>query len=180
MPHDVFDVYATIIKDTNELNARRQQIDSLYVTLLTFILTGDAYVAFYSAFNNWLLVLATIGICFLAGAVTARWREGIHNLVNILDFRYAYVRGLEAHPEMIAIGATYFTQEYGEKFYRPIREKQFLYVTYRLQTTFMAVFIVIPLVLLSLTAVETIPFIHSFIPSQALPFIRPLVSPPKP
>ena len=180
MSHDVFDVYATIIKDTNEMNARRRQLDSLYVTLITLILTGEAYVAFYSAFNNWLLVFATIGISLVGGAVTARWREGIRNIDDILEYRYGYLRDLEAHPEMIAIGATLYTQEYKEKFYRPIQEKRFITVTNRLQRTIMAVFFVVPLVLLSLTAVETIPVVHSLIPSQALPFIRPLVSPPKP
>lgn len=185
MSHDVFDVYATIIKDTNEMNARRRQLDSLYVTLITFILTGDAYVAFYSAFNNWLLVFVTIGISIVGGAVTARWREGIHNLDNILNFRYTFLRKLEVEQEMIDIGATFYTQEFNI-LYKPHedqqshQDKRFRTVTNRLQRTFMAVFIVVPLVLLSLTAVETIPFVHSLIPTQALPFIRPLVSPPKP
>jgi hypothetical protein len=176
MAHDVFDVYATIIKDTNEMNAGRRQLDSLYVTLLTFILTGDAYVTFYSAFNNWLLVFATIGICFVGSAVTARWREGIRNIENLQNFRYAFLRKLEAEQEMIDIGATFYTQEY-EKNYKPM-QKRFLTVTNRLQRTFMAVFIVIPLLLLSLTAVETIPLIHSLIPTTILPLIQPLVAPP--
>ncbi|HEY8325730.1 MAG: hypothetical protein ACHQ1E_11465 [Ktedonobacterales bacterium] len=179
MSHDVFDVYATIIKDTNEMNARRRQLDSLYVTLITFILTGEAYVAFYSAFNNWLLVFVTIGISLVGGAVTARWRDGLRNLDEILDYRYDYLRDLEADPGMVAIGATLYSKEWN-KIYGPRQDKRFRSVTNRLQWTFMAVFIVVPLVLLSLTAVETIPFVHSLIPPQALPFIRPLVSPPKP
>ncbi|HEX8729302.1 MAG TPA: hypothetical protein VF739_11800 [Ktedonobacterales bacterium] len=185
MPHDTFDVYATIIKDTNEMNARRRQLDSLYVTLITFILTGEAFVAFYSAFNNWLLVFVTIGISIVGSAVTARWRDGVRNLDKILNFRYEYLRKLEAEQEMINLGATFYTQEFNIN-YKPHedqhshQDKRFRTVTNRLQWTFMAVFIVVPLLLLSLTAVETIPFVHSFIPSQALPFIRPLVSPPKP
>ena len=83
MPHDVFDVYQTIIKDTNEMNARRRQLDSLYVALITFILTGEAYVAFYSAFTNWLLVFVTIGISLVGGSVTARWRDGLDDLDGI-------------------------------------------------------------------------------------------------
>jgi hypothetical protein len=180
MPHDTFDVYATIIKDTNEMNARRRQLDSLYVTLITFILTGEAYVAFYSAFNNWLLVFATIGISIIGGAVTARWRDGLRNLDEILEYRYEYLRNLEKQQEMSDIGATLYSQEWKD-IYEPRKvNKKFRSVTNRLQWIFMAVFIVIPLLLLSLTAVETIPFVHSFIPSQALPFIRPLVSPSKP
>lgn len=180
MTHDVFDVYATIIKDTNEMNARRRQLDSLYVTLITVILTGDAYVAFYSAFDNWLLIVVTLGISAVGWAITSRWRDGLRNLDKILDFRYAFLRQLENSDEMKAVGATLYTQEHGMFFYSPHQDKRFRTVTNRLQATFLIVFIMIPLLLAGLTALETIPFVHSFIPAQVLPFIRPLVSPPKP
>ena len=179
MPHDVFDVYETIIKDTNEMNARRRQLDSLYVTLITFILTGDAYVAFYSSLTNWLLVLATIGISIVGGAVTIRWREGLRNLDEILNFRYKFLRDLEANDEMKAIGATLYSQEWNH-IYGPRQDKRFRSVTNRLQFTFYIVFILIPVVLCCLTAVETVPVMHSLIPTQVIPFIRPLAPLPKP
>lgn len=203
MTHDIFDVYATIIKDTNEMNDRRRQLDSLYVALITFILTGEAYVAFYSAFTNWLLVFITIGISLVGGAVTARWRDGLRSLDEILNFRYEYLRKLEAHDEMIAIGATLYGDEW-EHIYKPRQDKQgkgnkrnkqdqqdqqdkryrslkrFRTVTSRLQLIFIIVFFAIPLLLLCITALETIPLIHSLIPAQILPLIGPLVAPTKP
>jgi hypothetical protein len=188
MPHDVFDVYQTIIKDTNEMNARRRQLDSLYVALITFILTGEAYVAFYSTLNNWLLVVVTIGISIVGVGVTARWRDGLLSLDEILNYRYEYLRKLEAHAEMIAIGATLYGDEW-EHIYKPRQDKQdkryrllkrFRTVTARLQLIFIIVFIVIPLLLLCVTALETVPFIHGLIPTQVLPLIQPLLAPSKP
>ena len=188
MTHDIFDVYATIIKDTNEMNDRRRQLDSLYVALITFILTGEAYVAFYSAFTNWLLVFTTIGISLVGGAVTARWRDGLRSLDEILNFRYEYLRNLEAHAEMIAIDATLYGDEW-EHIYKPRQNKQdkryrllkqFRTVTARLQLIFIIVFIVIPLLLLCVTALETVPLIHGLIPAQILPLIQPLIAPSKP
>ncbi len=188
MNHDVFDVYATIIKDTNEINARRRQLDSMYVTLITFILTGEAYVAFYSTFTNWLLVAITIGISLVGGTVTARWRDGLRNLDGFLDLRYGFLRKLEAHDDMVAIGATIYSQEW-ERLYNPHPDKQdkpyrllkrYQTVTARLQRIFITVFIAIPILLLCITALETIPLIHSLIPTQVLPLIQPLVAPPKP
>ena len=188
MTHDIFEVYATIIKDTNEMNDRRRQLDSLYVALITFILTGEAYVAFYSAFTNWLLVFITIGISLVGGAVTARWRDGLRSLDEILNFRYEYLRKLEAHDEMIAIGATLYGDEW-EHIYKPRQDKQdkryrslrrFRTVTSRLQLIFIIVFVAIPFLLLCITALETIPLIHSLIPPQIVPLIGPLVAPTKP
>lgn len=188
MNHDIFDVYATTIKDTNEMNARRRQLDSLYVTLITFILTGEAYVAFYSTFTNWLLVFVTIGISIVGGTVTARWRDGLRNLDGILDLRYGFLRKLEAHDDMVAIGATLYSQEW-ERLYNPHQDKQnkrfrlfkrYQTVTARLQVTFITVFIVIPILLLCVTALETIPLIHSLLPTQIVPLIQPLIAPSKP
>lgn len=180
MTHDVFDVYQTIIKDTNEMNARRRQLDSLYLSLITLILTGDAYVAFFSSFDNWLLVAVTIGISAVGWAITSRWRDGLSNLDKILKFRYAYLRDLEGYDEMKAISATLYNQEW-DKVYKPREDnKRFRSVTSRLQVTFLVVFIMIPLILAVLTAIETLPALHSVIPAQILPLIRPLALPSKP
>ncbi|HEX8981148.1 MAG TPA: hypothetical protein VF792_00125 [Ktedonobacterales bacterium] len=174
MPHDVFDVYETVIKDTNSLNDRRRQLDSLYVTLIIFILTGDAYLAFYSVFNNWLLVAVTVGISLVGGAVTTRWREGLSNIVKILDHRYDYLRTLEQTDDLKALGASVYSEEW-KKIYKPRNDKRFRSVTNRLQLTFIVVFILIPCVLAALTAIETIPAIHGLIPLAVLQYIRPIV-----
>jgi hypothetical protein len=179
MTHDMFDVYTTIIEDTNEMNSRRRQLDSLYVSLITVIMTGDAYVAFYSAFNNWLLVIATIGISLVGGAVTTRWSEGLQNLDIILDNRYEFLRNLEANDELKAIGATLYSQEWNS-LYGPGKDIRFRKVTAHLQRTFTLVFVAIPLVLAGLTAIETIPLIHSLVPPQVIPYIQPLLPSPKP
>jgi hypothetical protein len=174
MAHDVFDVYETVIKDTNSLNDRRRQLDSLYVTLIIFILTGDAYLAFYSAFNNWLLVFVTIGVSLVGGAVTTRWREGLKNIDEILDHRYVFLRTLEQSDAMKALGASVYSDEW-ETIYKPRKDKRYRSVTNRLQITFLVVFILIPIVLAALTTIETVPVIHDLIPLSILQFIRPLI-----
>lgn len=174
MPHDVYDVYETVIKDTNSLNDRRRQLDSLYVTLITFILTGDAYLAFYSVFNNWLLVAVTVGISLVGGAVTTRWREGLLNIDKILDHRYGYLRGLEQTDELKALGASVYSDEW-TNIYKPRKDRRFRSVTNRLQLTFIVVFILIPCLLAALTSIETVPAIHRLIPLAVLQYIRPIV-----
>ncbi len=174
MAHDVFDVYSAIIKDTSELNDRRRQLDSLYVTLITFILTGDAYVAFNSAFNNWFLVVVTMGISMVGWTVTTRWRAGLRNLSKILEHRYEYLRSLEQTDELKLLGANVYTIEW-ERFYKPGTDRRFRSVTNSLQVTFLVVFVFIPTVLLALTAIETIPLIHGFIPAAIMQYIRPIV-----
>lgn len=173
MAHDAFDVYITIIKDTNELNGRRRQLDSLYVTLIIVILTGDAYVAFYSAFNNWLLVVVTIGIGVVGGAVTSRWRAGLRNLDEILDHRYAFLRTLEKTSTLQALGANLYSKEWNA-IYVHRKDRRFRSVTNSLQLTFIVVFFLIPLMLAALTAVDTIPVVHSLVPAQVFPYIRPV------
>ena len=174
MPHDVFDVYETVIKDTNSLNDRRRQLDSLYVTLITFILTGDTYLTFYSAFNNWLLVFVTVGVGLVGGAVTTRWREGLKNIDDILNHRYAFLRKLEQDPAMTALGASVYSDEW-KAIYERRKDRKYRTVTSRLQVTFLTVFILIPVLLAALTAVETIPAVHDLVPTVILQYIHPII-----
>lgn len=174
MAHDKFDVYATMIKDTNEMNSRRRQLDSLYVTIITLIMTGAAYVAFYSALNNWLLVAVSVGVSVVGIVVTNRWRDGLRNLDKILDHRYEFLRNLEASDELLAIGATLYSDEWNNGFYGLHKDKRARSVTNRLQLTFISVFILIPLALAALTAIDTIPALHSLIPAQILHYIAPI------
>ena len=179
MSHDVFDVYATIIKDTNEMNDRRRQLDSLYVTLITVILTGDAYVAFFSAFNNWLLVIVTIGVSVVGATVTTRWRAGLHNIDEILNHRYQFLRGLEETEELRALGASVYSAEW-ESIYKRREARRVRSVTNSLQLIFIGVFILIPIVLTGLTAVETIPALQSLVPPAVMQHIGPLAPSVKP
>jgi hypothetical protein len=174
MPHDVFDVYETVIKDTNSLNDRRRQLDSLYVTLITFILTGDAYLTVYCTFDNWLLVFVTIGVGLVGSAVISRWGEGLKNIDDILNHRYEFLRNLEQDPAMVALGASVYREEW-QAIYKPRKEKNYRTVTSRLQVTFLAVFILIPVLLIALTAVETIPAVHDLVPTIILHYIHPII-----
>lgn len=163
MPHDEMDVYQTVIGDTNEINRRRQTMDSLYVSLISLILTGDAYAAFVSRLDSWLNVVATVGAGIVGLAVIARWRQALKDLDAILNVRYAFLRSLEALPSLSSIGAKLYTHEY-EKVYALRSAGRFRSATKRLQTIFQAVFVIIPVALAVPTATHTIPWLSQFIP----------------
>ncbi len=173
---DAFDVYVTTLQDTNKLNERRRQLDSLYVTLITFILGGEAYVAFNSTFTNWLPALAATGVSLVGIAVNARWRDGLRSIDQILDHRYQFLRKLEDSDLFRNIGATLFTDEWREIYSKRI-DRKFKSVTGRLQSTFTTVFVLIPLAVTALTAVDTVPLLHSAIPAPILQYIQPLPAP---
>lgn len=147
MAHDEFDLYDTIIRDTSELSDRRRQLDSLYVTLITFILTGEAYLAFYCyshAYDNWVVASAAGAMSLVGLIVTTRWNGGQRNIGAILKRRYAFLRQLEQTVTLKNLGATVFTNEW-EQFYGPRDNVAFASVTFGLQLTFALIFIFIPL-----------------------------------
>jgi hypothetical protein len=154
MLHDEFDLYDTIIRDTSEVSSRRRQLDSMYVTLITFILTGEAYLAFYSyskSYNNWVVVVAAAVISLLGLLVTFRWHSGQQKIGKVLQNRYDFLRKLEATSQLQSLGANIFTEEWG-KFYAPRYGAAFRKLTISLQVTFMLVFILIPLLFVYSTA----------------------------
>ncbi len=203
---DAFDVYVTILRDTNELNTRRRQLDSLYVTLITFILSGEAFVAFNSTFTDWLFVAVVVGISWVGITVNSRWRDGARSIDEILEHRYKFLRSLETQNPFTYIGATFFSDEW-KSFYSKRTDaksadaksadaksadaksadaksadakrvdKKFRTTTGRLQRTFTAVFILIPLSVIALTAINTIPSLHDAIPPYVLQHIQPLAMP---
>ena len=146
MAHDEFDLYDTIIRDTSELSNRRRQLDSLYVTLITFILTGEAYLAFYSyshALDNWVVAGAAGTMSLVGLIVTTRWNGGQRNIGRILKHRYAFLRQLEQTDTLKNLGATVFTEEW-DKFYGPRDNRAFSSITLGLQLTFALIFFFIP------------------------------------
>lgn len=148
MAHNEFDLYDTIIRDTTELSNRRRQLDSLYVTLITFILTGEAYLAFYSyshALDNW-VIAGTAGAMSLVGLiVTTRWRGGQRNIGNLLRHRYKFLRELEQRDELKKLGATVFTEEWKQFYQKYDDGGAFHSITVGLQLTFAAIFLAIPI-----------------------------------
>lgn len=152
--HDAFDLYDIIIRDTSEVSSRRRQLDSMYVTLITFILTGEAYLAFYSysqSYDNWVVVSAAAVISLLGMLVTWRWHSGQKKIGKVLQNRYDFLRNLEKTEQLRGLGATIFTDEW-EKFYKPRDDAAFRQVTVSLQITFMLVFILIPVLFVYATA----------------------------
>lgn len=172
MPRDEMDVYQIVIGDTNEINRRRQMMDSLYVAVISLILSGDAYAAFTSRFDSWVDVAVTAGTGIVGFLVTARWRQALKDLDKILEHRYEFLRNLEALPALSSLGAAIYTREY-EKFYKDRPTRRFRSATKRLQTIFQVVFVLIPIALAALTAVHTIPSIDHYIPRLTM-FIQPL------
>ena len=156
MSRDAFDVYKVTIEDTNQLNFRRHATDSFYVALLTFVLTGDAYVAYSATFDRWLPAIITLGIAAVGLAILARWRQSASDFSEILAHRYAFLRRLEETPELANAGATVFSEEYA-KIYKSQDIGKHANTTKALQNVFFIVFLLIPLVLIGLTAANLIP-----------------------
>lgn len=168
------EVYRIVVEDTNQMLARRQGLDSIYVTIVTLVLAGDGYVAAGSQFDNWLPVVATLGIGIVGYVVTGRWRQGVADLNENLQFRFQWLRDLEAKPPLAGIGASLFTQEYQhviaprEKSGK-FRRRGFLARSHRLQALFRTVFVLVPLLLAGLTLASSDPTLH--------PLIHPLIQP---
>jgi hypothetical protein len=112
---DFFDVYKVAIDDLHRTRSLAQKIDTMYVTILTLLLTADAYEIAIAQFNSWVPIVATAGVALVGLAIASRWRRGAANLFKIVTNRYAWLRSAEdarLHPEMAQIGADIFTQEY--------------------------------------------------------------------
>lgn len=112
---DFFDVYKMAIDDLHRTRSLAQKIDTMYVTILTLLLTADAYEIAIAKFDSWVPIVATAGVALIGLAIASRWRRGTANLFKIVTNRYAWLRSAEdarMHPEMAQIGADIFTQEY--------------------------------------------------------------------
>jgi hypothetical protein len=111
---DFFEVYKLAIEDLHHTKDLAQKIDSLYLTIVTLLLTADAYEVATSRFDAWVPSVATAAVALIGIAVTGRWRRGADNLFQITTNRYAWLRAAEdasVHPEMRRLGANIFTQE---------------------------------------------------------------------
>ncbi len=122
---DFFDVYKVAIDDLHRTRSLAQKIDTMYVTILTLLLTADAYEIATAKFDSWVPIVATAGVALIGLAIASRWRRGAANLFKIVTNRYAWLRSAEdvqLHPEMAQIGADIFTQEY-KAIYAPHLQK---------------------------------------------------------
>lgn len=127
-----------------------------------------------------------VGISWVGITVNSRWRDGARSIDEILEHRYKFLRSLETQNPFTYIGATFFSDEW-ENFNSKRAdaksadakrvEKKFRTTTGRLQRTFTAVFILLPLSVIALTAINTIPSLHDAIPPYVLQHIQPLAMP---
>lgn len=168
---DFFDVYRLAIEDLQATKALGQRIDSFYITILTLLLTADAYEIATSHFATWTSTVVTAGVAVVGLAVTARWRQGAANLYRLVRNRYGWLRDAEdpaLHPEMSAMGANIFSQEYLAVYHKrphtsPVKEADqgaanqersvtvFYNRTVFLQALSMAVFVAIPVIIGAVT-----------------------------
>jgi hypothetical protein len=109
---DFFDVYKLALDDLHRTKSLGQKIDSLYVSILSLLLTADAYEIATTRLNSWVPVAATAGVAVIGIAVASRWRRGTYDLFKITTNRYAWLRAAEQTPAMKKIGANVFTQEW--------------------------------------------------------------------
>jgi hypothetical protein len=156
-----------VIEDTNHINSRRQGLDSLYVSIVTLVLAGDGSVVATAQFDNWLPVVATVGIGLVGIAIASRWRQGIADLDEVLSYRYAWLRKLEQDPLLVTAGASIYSQEYDAIFKKresSTLQRSLLFArrTRRLQAIFLTVFVIIPVLLAVLTYGAGIPEIHQY------------------
>lgn len=113
--HDFFDVYRVAIEDLHATKDLGQKIDSFYLTVLTLLLTADAYEIVTAKFNVWTPTLLTAGVMVIGVVVTARWWQGAHRLYQIVRNRYNWLRDAETpgkHAEFQGLGVNIFTHEY--------------------------------------------------------------------
>ncbi len=89
---DFFDVYKVAIDDLHRTRSLAQKIDTMYVTILTLLLTADAYEIAIAQFNSWVPIVATAGVALVGLAIASRWRRGAANLFKIVTNRYAWLR----------------------------------------------------------------------------------------
>lgn len=165
--HDVFDVYSVAISDTNELRSYGQRIDSVYVTILTLILGGDAYVAAASRFDSWVPVIVTAGIGLVGLNFCQRWLRGLKNHSIIVRYRYDWLRNLEATDELRRLHADLFTSEYQDVYEGGKEESKVERDARRrnrqIQRVFRMVFLAIPVLLALATFAATNPWLHLYI-----------------
>jgi len=115
---NVFDVYKVALDDLHRTRSLAQKFDTFYLTIITLLLTADAYEIATTKFDSWVPVVATSGVACIGLAVTLRWQRGAANLYTITTNRYKWLREAERHPAMRQIGADIFSQEF-KQVYRP-------------------------------------------------------------
>jgi hypothetical protein len=156
--------YQTIVKDTSQLNDRRLRLDTLYVTILTLVLGGEAYIVATSQFDNFIAVGATIITSIVGLAFTFRWRQALIGIGNQLELRYRLIREMECRPEFG--GVKVFTQEF-EQFYQKDKVQgfrtPFFSRTNQLHAIFIGIFILLPLIFTLLAIAASIPGLHAYI-----------------
>jgi hypothetical protein len=114
------------VDDLHSTKDLSQRIDSVYITIVTLLLSADGYEIATSQYHQWAPTVATFCVALIGIAVTARWRQGADNLFKIVKNRYQWLRDAERsqqHPEMAHIGADIFTHEFGAV-YKNDRDKR--------------------------------------------------------
>lgn len=162
MEQGIFEVYKTVLADTHEVDQRRENLENAYITLMTFSLAGDGYLAVTSRFDNWLPVVLSVGIGLFALAATARYARAVRTIVAALNNRYAWLRNLESTPELAGIGANVVTEEY-KRVYQAREAGGATSRVLNLATIFVVAFLAIPVLLAALTITARIPEIHQLI-----------------
>lgn len=163
----IFELYKTVLADTHEVSKRRENLESGYITLMTFALAGDGYLAATTRFDNWLPVVLSTGIGLFALAATARYSRALRTLVATLNNRYAWLRNLETTPELAALGATVLTEEYKHVYHAREAGGAAARVL-NLSAIFVVAFLAIPLLLAALTITAHIPEVHQLIHPLAM------------
>src|SRR5258707_8403540 len=77
---DFFDVYEVAIDDLHRTRSLAQKIDTMYVTILTLLLTADAYEIAIPKFDSWAPIVATAGGTLVGLFFSSRLRPGAANL----------------------------------------------------------------------------------------------------
>jgi hypothetical protein len=100
------------LDDLHRTRSLAQKFDTFYLTVITLLLTADAYEIATTKFDSWVPVVATSGVACIGLAVALRWQRGAANLYTLITNRYSWLREAEKHPDMRQIGADIFSQEF--------------------------------------------------------------------
>ena len=96
MSLDGWEEYRFLIEDTQQVSARRQSNNNVYLSATSIILGGGAFLAAQGALRNAMM----LGVLFVIGVagITVSWEWGRQNRIykRYLAFRYDLLKAMEA------------------------------------------------------------------------------------
>lgn len=96
MAGDLWDEYRVLIDDTQQVSARRQSADNVYLSANSLVLGAGAFFIAQGALRN-AMMLAALLVLAVAGSVIVReWAKQDRIFIEYLRFRYDLLKQMES------------------------------------------------------------------------------------